>query len=269
MVFSLVQHLVGGQNVSPLNDLQSALAGTEGLGTATTWEFADASGRKVIFKGTFTVLGGVVQDGTVSGFEVFNGAVKVMTGSGYALSDNAILKAHDAAIADDYTIFYSTFFREVREVGSADSDRMYGSTETGKFFGMAGDDFLYGDAGSEVMKGGLGNDWIEGRGKQDKLFGNEGADTFAFTNVDKNNDPSADFAVHRVRDFDPSEDKIFLDAGRFTAIDAGPLDASEFGIGRKAGSPDEHFFFRKKNRRPLLRRGWDRFDQERADCRAR
>ena len=89
MVFSLVQHLVGGQNVSPLNDLQSALAGTEGLGTATTWEFADASGRKVIFKGTFTVLGGVVQDGTVSGFEVFNGAVKVMTGSGYALSDKA------------------------------------------------------------------------------------------------------------------------------------------------------------------------------------
>ena len=43
-----------------------------------------------------------------------------MTGSGYALSDEAILKAHDAAIADDYTVFYPTFFSEVRAVGSPD-----------------------------------------------------------------------------------------------------------------------------------------------------
>ena len=34
-------------------------------------------------------------------------------------------------MADDYTVFYPTFFAEVREVGSADTDRMYGSTETG------------------------------------------------------------------------------------------------------------------------------------------
>jgi Ca2+-binding RTX toxin-like protein len=246
MAFPVIQHLVGGQNVSPISDLQTALF-TEGPGTATTWRFngPGMSSIRIEFTGTFEVLGGVVQDGTVTGFELFHGAVKVMTGSGYALSDEAILKAHDAAMVDNYTLFYATFFSEVHAFGSADSDRMYGASEKGKFFGMAGDDFLYGATGNEVMKGGAGNDWVEGRGGTDKLFGNSGADIFAFTNADKNNDPTAEFFVQRIRDFDPAEDTIFLDVGRFTAIDAGPLDRSEYGIGRRADSPDEHFFFRK------------------------
>jgi len=246
MALPVIHHLVGGQNVSPVGDLQAALAGTEAPGTATTWTFANAAGQKVVFTGTFTVLGGFVQSGTVTGFDLYDGAVKVMTGSGFAISYSAILNAHDAAIADDYTVFYPTFFREVRAVGSADGDRMYGATEEGKFLGKAGDDFLYGDAGNEVMKGGLGNDWVEGRGAADKLSGNEGADVFAFTNADRNNDPSAVFAVHRIKDFDPGEDIIFLDVGRFAAIDAGPLDPSEYGIGRRAGTAEEHFFFWRK-----------------------
>lgn len=246
MAVPVVTLLVGGQNAFPLGDLQTALS-TEGLATNTTWEFTGPgmSTTRVVFSGTFDVLNGTVQDGTVTGFEVYVANVKVMTGSGYALSDEAILKAHDAAIADDYTVFYPTFFREVREIGSADVDHMYGSIENGKFFGMAGDDFLYGGPGNEVMKGGLGDDWVEGRGAADKLFGDAGADIFAFTNADKNNDPTAEFFVHRIKDFDVGEDTIFLDVGRFTAIDAGPLDRSEFGIGRRAESPDEHFFFRK------------------------
>jgi Ca2+-binding RTX toxin-like protein len=246
MALPVIQHLVGGENASPISDLQLALAGTEAPGTATTWTFANASGLKVVLLGTFNVVNGFVQGGTVTGFDLYDGAVKVMTGSGYAISYNAILKAHDAAIADNYTVFYPTFFSEVRSLGSPDSDRMYGATEAGKFLGMAGDDFLYGDTGNEVMKGGLGNDWVEGRGAADKLFGNEGADIFAFTNADVNNDPSAVFGVHRIKDFDPKEDTIFLDVGRFAAIDAGPLDTSEYGVGRKAGSADEHFVFWKK-----------------------
>ena len=216
MAFPVIQHLVGGQNVSPLNALQTALV-TEGPATATTWHFngPGMSSIRVEFTGNFDVLGGVVQDGIATGFVVYVAGVRVLTGSGYALSDEAILKAHDAAIADDYTIFYPTFFREVREVGSPDTDRMYGSTEAGKFLGMAGDDFLYGGPGNEVMKGGLGDDWVEGRGAVDKLFGDEGADTFAFTNVENLETPTGIFAVHRIKDFDPAEDTIFLDVGRF------------------------------------------------------
>ena len=182
----------------------------------------------------------------MTGFDLYDGAVKVMTASGYSLSVSEILKAHDAAVADDYTIFYPTFFAEVRVVGSAETDHMYGSTETGRFLGEGGDDFLYGGPGSEAMKGGAGDDWVEGRGKQDKLFGNEGADTFAFTNADENNYPGAGFSIHRIRDFNPEEDTIFLDVARFTAIDAGPLDPSEFGSSRKAKTADQHFIFRKK-----------------------
>ncbi len=146
---------------------------------------------------------------------------------------------------------------------------MYGSTISGKFFGEGGDDFLYGDVGNEVMKGGLGDDWLEGRGKQDKLFGNEGADTFAFTNADENNNPGAGFAVHRIKDFDPDEDKIFLDVGRFTAIDPGPLDASEFGVGRRAKSPDQNLVFRKKTGDLFYDEDGTGGHQEGADRRAR
>jgi Ca2+-binding RTX toxin-like protein len=214
----------------------------EGVATSTSWEFVDASGNRVVFTGTFEVVGGVVQDGIATGFEVFHGTTKVMTGSGYSLSDDAILRAAAAAQADDYTIFYPTFFKEVREIGSADTDHMYGSTKSGKFFGMGGNDFLYGGLGKEVMKGGTGDDWLEGRGKQDKLFGNAGADTFAFTSVEGLN---ASGAVHRIKDFSPGEDKIFLDAGRFTAIDPGPLDKSEFGIGGRAETRKEHILYKK------------------------
>jgi Ca2+-binding RTX toxin-like protein len=248
MAFPVIQHLVGGQNASPLGDLQFGLTTEVPNATATTWTFTGPgmSTTRVVFTGSFIVLGGVVQDGVVTGFDVFVANVKVLTGSGYSLTDNAILKARDAAVADDYTIFYSTFFREVLEVGSADTDRMYGSTKAGKFLGLGGDDFLYGGPGAEVMKGGDGNDWVEGRGLGDKLFGNAGADIFALTNVDKNNDPAAVFAVHRIKDFDRKEDTIFLDAARFTAIDSGPLDKSEFGWGRKAETPEQHFVFRRK-----------------------
>jgi Ca2+-binding RTX toxin-like protein len=248
MPVPVITHLVGGQNASPISDLQRALNTELPTATATTWEFSGPgmSTTRVVFTGSFDVVGGFVQDGTVTGFAVYVGTAKVLSGSGFALSDEAILKAHDAAIADDYTVFYPTFFREVRVIGSADTDRMYGSTEKGKFFGKAGDDFLYGGPGSEVLRGGLGDDWVAGRGATDKLFGGDGTDTFAFTNADKGNDPTAEFSVHRIKDFDPGEDIIFLDVGRFTAIDPGPLDKSEYGIGRRAGSPDEHIFFRKK-----------------------
>lgn len=249
MALPVIQHLVGGQNTIPLSDFQIGLYKETTVATATTWEFSGPgmSTTRVVFTGTFDVFGGVVQDGIATGFDVYVENVKVMTGTGFALSDEAILKAHDAAVADDYTVFYATFFREVREIGSADSDRMYGSTQKGKFLGMGGDDFLYGGPGKDVMKGGDGNDWIEGRGQADKLFGNAGSDTFAFTNVDKNNDPKADFAIHRVKDFNPKEDRIFLDVERFKAIDAGPLAKSEFALGNKAKTPDVHFLFKRKS----------------------
>ena len=245
MAAAIIQHLEGEPDHFPIGDLQSALSGPEGPATATTWAFS-LGDRKIVFTGTFNVVGGFVQSGTMTGFELFKGAVKIMTGSGYSLSASQILAAHDAAVADDYTIFYGTFFKEVQEIGSGESDHMYGSTVSGKFLGEGGDDFLFGGPGNELMKGGLGDDWLEGRGKEDKLFGNEGADTFAFTNADKNNGLGDDNAIHRVKGFSVAEDTIFLDVGRFAALGPGPLDTTEFGIGRKAGSPDEHVFYRKK-----------------------
>lgn len=248
MAFPVIRHLVGGPNVSPLSDLQIALTTEIPNATSTTWEFTGPgmSTTRIMFTGSFQVVGGFVQDGIATGFDVYVGNVKVLSGSGYSLTDNAVLGARAAAIADDYTIFYSTFFSRVREIGTPDSDRMYGSTEKGKFLGMAGDDFLYGGPGNEVMKGGAGDDWVEGRGGRDKLSGGPGADTFALTNVDRNNDPDAIFAVHRIKDFDRKEDTIFLDAERFTAIDAGPLAKAEFGLGRRADTRDEHFVYWRK-----------------------
>jgi len=246
MALPIIRHLTGGDDAVSAGDLQQALGGDQVAITPTTWEFADRSGHRVVFTGTFKAFGDVVQNGTVTGFELYHGATLVMSGTGYSLSDDAVLEARQGAIADDYTVFYPAFFARVREIGSALGDRLYGSTEHGKFLGMDGDDFIYGDAGRDVMKGGSGDDWIEGRGGTDKLFGNEGADTFGFTNADRNHDPGADFAVHRVRDFDADEDTIFLDAARFAALSAGPLAKAAFVSGQRAETPDQNIVFRRK-----------------------
>ncbi len=167
-----------------------------------------------------------------------------MTGSGYSLTVKQVLKAaFGAANEEDGSelAFYATFFGQVREVGTSGTDHMFGSTVKGKFLGKGGDDFLYGGPGRDVMKGGKGDDWLEGRGKADKLFGNKGADTFAFTaagDID---------AVHRIKDFKHRADSIFLDAERFTELDAGPLAKSAFAIGRKAEDAKDRIIYDKKS----------------------
>jgi Ca2+-binding RTX toxin-like protein len=246
MALAIIRHLTGGDDAVSASDLQRALAGGQVEITPTTWEFADTSGHRVVFTGSFKAFGDVVQNGTVTGFALYDGDTRLMTGSGFDLTDDAVLEAREGAIADDYTVFYPVFFDRVREIGSALSDRLYGSTEKGKFLGMDGDDFIYGDEGRDVMKGGNGDDWVEGRGGSDRLFGDDGSDTFAFTNADRNHDPGADFAVHRIEDFDPGEDRIFLDAGRFTALDPGPLAVAAIARGRRADAPEEHVIFHRK-----------------------
>jgi Ca2+-binding RTX toxin-like protein len=235
-------HLVGGPNTFPGSTLQSAMAGTEGLATSTTWEFVDGQHR-VVFKGSFEVNGGVVQKGTVTGFDVYDGVVKVMTGTGYSLSETQILNAADGAkehTSSGYLKYYGTFYGDVREVGSNDSDHMYGSTHSGKFLGKGGDDFLYGGPGAEVMRGGSGNDWVEGRGKADKLFGNSGDDTFAFTSAQGYGPDGVD----RIKDFSVKHDTIFLDAGLFDALAAGPLAKAAFHVGGKAKTADQHVLYK-------------------------
>ncbi len=247
MTLPQIHHLAGEPDFFPIANFQFALGGTQGPATGTTIEFADNSENKIVFKGSFTVVGSTAEGGTATGFDLYHGAVKLMTGSGYDLPYNLLLDAANAAELDHFTFFYSVFFSRVREVGSAMGDFMYGSMEKGKFYGNGGDDFMYGGPGKDVFHGGDGDDWLEGRGKLDKLFGDAGADTFAFTNADKNNDPAAEFAIYRVRDFSPGEDTIFLESARFPALVPGVLDHSVFGTGHRAETAEEHVIYRKSD----------------------
>ena len=240
MALPVARHLVA--DAFPTSALESALRGSD-TGSTTTWEFS-GGGAKVVFTGTFVLDGGVVDRGTVTGFDVYKGDVKVMTGSGYLLTVKDVLAAASGAADEEdggYFAFYGTFFGQVREVGTSGTDHMYGSTVKGKFLGKGGDDFLYGGPGRDVMKGGKGSDWVEGRGKVDKLFGDGGSDTFAFTAADDIG------AVHIVKDFNDRKDTFFLDAGRFTELDPGPLAKSAFAIGRKAKDAEDRIIYDKES----------------------
>jgi len=242
MALPEIVHLKGTEVFFPIVALQQAMAGTEEPATTTTWAFSGANAR-VVFTGDFAVLNGVVQSGTATEFAVYKGAVKVMSGTGFSLSATQILNAADGAKEQQsggYLKFYGTFFGDVREVGSGDTDHMYGSTRSGKFLGKGGDDFLYGGPGKEVMRGGEGNDWVEGRGKADKLFGNRGDDTFAFTSAQGFGPDGVDI----IKDFAVKHDTIFLDAGLFSALVPGPLAKAAFHIGGKAKTGDQHVIYK-------------------------
>ena len=241
MALPVARHLKA--DIYPLSALQAALAGADDPGSNTTWTFRSGS-KVVVFTGTFSLDDdGFVERGIVTGFDVYDGDVKVMTGSGYSLVFGQIVDAAKGAADDEdggYLAFYGTFFGNVREIGTSGSDVMAGSTIKGTFLGKGGDDLLYGGPGRDLMKGGKGDDWIEARGAADKLFGNGGSDTFAFTASDM-------AAVQRVEDFSHRDDTIFLDADRFTALDTGPLAKSAFTIGRKAEDATDRIIYDRKS----------------------
>lgn len=97
-------------------------------------------------------------------------------------------------------------------IGSMDSNPLYGGD---------GDDVIYGGDGDDVLYGGAGDDILFGNAGRDVLTGDNGADTFVFGSSDGNQ-----FDV--IRDFDAAEGDVIDLSALITGFNPGVSNIADF-----------------------------------------
>lgn len=106
-------------------------------------------------------------------------------------------------------------------------DEIIGTEQDDEIRGNKRDNFLDGFAGKDELNGLNGNDRLIGGANDDELTGGKGQDRFIFSST--SNYPEGLEArfnkkllgVDRIFDFEAGKDKIVLDAGTFTVLEAG------------------------------------------------
>ena len=179
MATAQVKLLVGQPVASSWDPIFIAvIIGTVQQPTATDIVVASDLGYHVVFHGTFTVVGSSVTGGTMTGFDVYAGTTKVMSGSGYATSG---LELFDAIQPGNLIALDELLFNvPLKIVGSKMDDSAEGSDFADELFGRAGNDALFGWLGDDFIKGNKGNDFLVGDDGFDQLWGGPGDDVFGF-----------------------------------------------------------------------------------------
>lgn len=215
----------------------SALRGELGPATASRVVVGDEF-YSLTFKGEFALDQGVVQSGTITGFDLYENGVKIVKAKGYSFSYDDLVAAMDAIVTNagpaDALIAGKTTYR-----GSNDDNAISSNDHGGRLFGKGGDDLMVGGLGDDLLKGGRGNDTIRlGKGN-DTAIGGKGSDTFLFI------EEMSGVTVDKVKDFQPGKDILQIAFTFGDAITPGELLASEFRIGKRAKDEDDHIVFWK------------------------
>jgi Ca2+-binding RTX toxin-like protein len=122
---------------------------------------------------------------------------------------------------------------------SEGTDALVGSASNDSLNGKGGNDVLFGRAGADILNGGLGTDM---------LIGDAGSDTFVFSTG-----LSSATNVDRVRDFNVSDDAIYLDNAVFRNVGSGTieqpakLDTAIFTISTKAQDASDRIIYDSGN----------------------
>lgn len=152
---------------------------------------------------------------------------------------------------DDYVIAGAL---NDRLEGADGDDRLVAGDGADRLAGAAGDDSLYGEVGrdhivagegDDALAGGLGHDSLIGGAGRDTLYGQEGRDVFIFHETGDDN-------FDNIRDFDGSEDRIFLSAALFNDLDKGKLAAGQFALGAEAQDAGDRVIYDSKTGRIWL-----------------
>ncbi len=116
-------------------------------------------------------------------------------------------------------------------IGGYGDDNLTGDDYSTILTGNAGNDFLDGAGGDDFLYGGLGNDVLKG---------GVGADRFVFDTA-----LSASSNVDQILDFNPANDKFWIDRRIFDALSAGGLNAANFTIGSEATTAIQNIIYDK------------------------
>ncbi|MBN9020724.1 MAG: calcium-binding protein [Rhizobiales bacterium] len=235
---------------SPLADAEqpfySALyAGT--LEPATTTEFVVSTdyGYRVVFHGSFTVVGGEVTGGTVTGYDAFAGSTQTLKASGYSFEAAAFFEAVQNYNLDSEPFYDIVEAQPIKFIGSDYGDRFGGTDGADVLVGKRGGDDLYGSDGDDVIKGDKGQDSLVGGDGFDTLTGGSGNDVFVFF-LDLTEPPPTTF--DKITDFKHGRDHIGLSVydGIDDLLPPGELDGKYFHKGTEATTADQHVIYDKK-----------------------
>lgn len=120
--------------------------------------------------------------------------------------------------------------------GNGNANTLSGGGANDIIYGAGGGDALFGGDGDDVLKGQDGDDSLHGDAGRDQLFGGDGADGFYF-------EAMGSATRDKIRDFDATDDTIFLDTSVFTQIALGTLAANAFVNGTSAGDADDRIIY--------------------------
>lgn len=161
---------------------------------ATTTGFVMQEGTsKIVFEGSFSVtpfFPPAVTGGTIKGFAVYVGDMKMIEVSGYGLDYQTLMDGLAAAKAgtpsDVEELFDLIYPGPMTVNGSDDADYLAGSDFADVVHGGGasdavasggGDDGVFGEDGNDSIEAGAGDDYISGGDGNDSLRGGDGSDT--------------------------------------------------------------------------------------------
>jgi Ca2+-binding RTX toxin-like protein len=217
--------------------------------TDTRFEVGIPGQVTTVFKGSFTVSGGEVTGGTITGYVTHLGETKMLEASGFNLDAATTIAAIEAFQGGDFDAYFTTFYANdtaKKVVGSRYSDDLYVAGDGSVGLGKAGNDELSGNTYGitrETLKGGQGDDELRGNGGGDLLYGGRGDDAFYLDGDDLASSPV------RIKDFEPGSDSIVfqIDEGEgFESVNPGYLPDAQFHIGKSAKTDEQVIIYDRK-----------------------
>lgn len=231
--------LEGRPQFSPFYVLGSVLTdGIAGTPQPQSFTLTTPDGMKIVFKGSFTIAGGAITGGTVTGFDVFFGSTKVMKAGGQSIDYATVADAITDAKAFNSGPFFELFTAYAKLKGSSHDDVIHGSIG-GKIIGKDGNDYLSAGSGKTKLGGGKGDDILVGNGMS-KMKGGDGDDLFVFYD-------SLPATADKIKDFDVKHDVIALYPFAFDNVPVGYLADAYFHVGKAAKTGDHHVIYDKKS----------------------
>jgi Ca2+-binding RTX toxin-like protein len=210
--------------------------------TANEFVLTDGDSFRVVFEGNFTVVGGDVTGGTVTGFSAFAGSTKMVEGAKFEIEAAALFDSLETT-GSPFLYFDMIFGRGIKWIGSQFDDQwLSGDDFNDKILGLDGNDTLYGYDGNDLIKGGKGNDLLSGDDGFDRLYGNAGKDVFEFYL----NPEYPRIGFDKIMDFKVGHDLIGL---RAFGLLPGLLDPKYFHRGTEAETESQVIIYDKSTGR--------------------
>jgi len=262
--------------VGAIDFMTTLLSGTYTEGDSNSFTLQAGVG-KIVFNGSFELVGQFVDGGTIDGFQYYLNDELLLETTGYQIPVADLYDAIAAQFVNGQWIQDLIYGNPMTINGSAERDFVNGGVADDFMFGNGGDDFLQGFAGNDhiaggkgndvlsggegndILKGGAGKDVVYGYAGHDTLIGGKGADTLSGLggkDIATGGAGHDSFAFYTdivagdlltITDFVVGEDMISLYKGEISGLGSpGTLSSNRFHIGNSAHDANDRIIYDNK-----------------------